>query len=546
MGALHDTGTEGSANKEDVGVLEGLAASRKGTSAVLAGLAAASAILPLLAPFAVAAGGVVAYSRWQYLHRLPFKLPAGSGPDRNQRSPADGRPSPAKGIFLLGHDKDEREIWLTDDDVRQHMLVTGTTGSGKTEGLLGFAANALSWGSGLVYIDGKGDVSIYARVFALAYQSGRLQDLMVLNFMSRSGASRSVTSMRLNPFAQGSAETLTHLVVSLMDDVGGDGAMWKGRASAMLAGVMRALCWLRDNRGQRLDTSVIRDHMNLRHMIALMDGSGIPEVHVSSIRAYLRSLPGYVEERGNKQPQTALDQHGYLEMQFTKILGSMADVYGHIFGDEGVDIDMNDVVLNRRILVVMLPALEKSPDEIANLGKIVLASLRAMMGAALGSSLDGSWEDVVQNKPGRGTSPFMCILDDVGYYTVRDTALMAAQGRTLGFSMVYSSQGIEDLRRIDEGEADKIIANTNTKVFMRTDELQKGLSPGRHFQPSDLCGMGSGEAVVVHGGNQVQARLLYVPPSVPPAEIQLRIVPLVAPIWDIPLPQDVNLQEQPA
>jgi type IV secretory pathway VirB4 component len=37
-----------------------------------------------------------------------------------------------------------KQVWLTNDDCRQHFLVVGTTGAGKTEALLGFAANALT------------------------------------------------------------------------------------------------------------------------------------------------------------------------------------------------------------------------------------------------------------------------------------------------------------------------------------------------------------------------------------------------------------------
>ena len=44
---------------------------------------------------------------------------------------------------------------------------------------------------------------------------------------------------------------------------------------------------------------------------------------------------------------------------------------------------MRDVVLNRRILVVSLPALENSSDSLAGLGKIVVASLRGMMAQML-------------------------------------------------------------------------------------------------------------------------------------------------------------------
>ena len=57
------------------------------------------------------------------------------------------------------------------------------------------------------------------------------------------------------------------------------------------------------------------------------------------------------------------------------------------------------MVLNRRILIVLLPALEKSPDELANLGKII-ASLKSMMAAGLGDSVEGTYKDLsIANPP---------------------------------------------------------------------------------------------------------------------------------------------------
>jgi intracellular multiplication protein IcmO len=47
---------------------------------------------------------------------------------------------------------------------------------------------------------------------------------------------------------------------------------------------------------------------------------------------------------------------------------------------------------------------------------------------------------------------------------------MAAQARSLGFTMVYASQDIPAMKRLNEKEAASIIANTNTKIFMRSEE----------------------------------------------------------------------------
>lgn len=409
----------------------------------------------------------------------PLKLPIQSGLlDKNERHGVTGGPTPAAGIFFLGNElKSGKEVWLTNSDCRQHFLVLGTTGSGKTEALLGFASNAVAWGSGFLFCDGKGDVSLFAKVYALARRFGREDDLLVLNYMTGNqdlgSSGGKLLSNTLNPFATGSSDTLTQMVVGLMDDAGGDGAMWKGRATAMFTGVMRALTWLRDRGIIDLNVGEIRDHLNLKRIIDLADQSKYPDMPQpvrKSIKSYLSSLPGFQEDKGYKQSQTTLDQHGYLEMQFTKILGSLADVYGHIFHTPYGEIDMADVVLNRRILVIMLPALEKSGDEIANLGKIVVATLKGMMGSTLGSQIEGGWDAIVDNRPTNSPSPFIVILDEVGYYMVDGMDLMSAQARSLGFALFFAGQDLNAMKRLNEKVFGSVLGNTSTKLVMKTED----------------------------------------------------------------------------
>src|SRR5690606_30857731 len=82
----------------------------------------------------------------------PIKMPIQSRMlDGNELHPSTKKPQTAQGIFYLGNviartvgSRDEgKQIWLTNSDCRQHFLVVGTTGAGKTEALLGFCANAL-------------------------------------------------------------------------------------------------------------------------------------------------------------------------------------------------------------------------------------------------------------------------------------------------------------------------------------------------------------------------------------------------------------------
>lgn len=379
------------------------------------------------------------------------------------------------GNALTRSAKDGKEIWLTRSMIRRHMLVTGTTGSGKTELLLGLMANTLTWNSGGILIDGKGDISIAARMMGLVDKFDRRNDFYILNFMNGSGPPKSEDALQsntFNPFQSMASDALTNMLVNMLEDVGGDGAMWRGRATAMFTGVTRALVWLRDHKGFHLDAAVFRDHLNLRAIIELADPDNHPDMPAGvrkSIQSYLASLPGYQKEKHFKQSQTTLDQHGYLEMQWTKLFGFLVDTYGHIFCAGSSDVTMDDVISNRRILLVLLPAMEKSNDEIASLGRLITSAIKQMLGATLGSAVDGSWSDVAERRNTRHPSPFVCIFDEVGFYLTDGMDLIAAQSRSLNVGLVFATQDIETLYHRHPRIAQSIVANVGTKIIMRTE-----------------------------------------------------------------------------
>ncbi|MES1986727.1 MAG: TraM recognition domain-containing protein, partial [Pseudomonadota bacterium] len=125
---------------------------------------------------------------------------------------------------------------------------------------------------------------------------------------------------------------------------------------------------------------------------------------------------------------------------------------------------------NRRVLVVLLPALEKSPEELSNLGKVIIASLKAMMAAGLGDDVEGSYKDIIQRKPTNAPTPFLCILDEYGYYAVKGFAVVPAQARSLGFSTVFAGQDLPAFQKASKEEAASIGANTNIKICMKLED----------------------------------------------------------------------------
>jgi len=324
---------------------------------------------------------------------------------------------------------------------------------------------------------------LWAALYSLARRFGRDDDILVLNYMTANSDDGS-TSNSMNPFSNGSASYLANLVVNLMPDAGGDNAMWKERAVALMFALMPALTFKRDKQGLLLDVGIVRDHLELQPIIRLSRDQTMPARIIHGLEGYLNTLPGYVaaafDDEGNERPpspdqpmydlQVARQQHGYLSMQFTRAMQSLADEYGYIFKAQLADVDVLDVVLNRRILVVLIPALEKSGDEAANLGKIVASCFKGMMGATLGNTVEGEWETAIGSKQTRSSSSFMTVFDEVGYYTAAGMAVMAAQARSLGFSLVFASQDLPSMEKRVKQEARSIVGNCNLKIFGRIED----------------------------------------------------------------------------
>ncbi|KAB2837785.1 MAG: hypothetical protein F9K47_19410, partial [Burkholderiales bacterium] len=178
---------------------------------------------------------------------LPISCPVQADvQDANNKNPQSKRPKRGEGIFFLGNyragiipgarfGRDE-ELWITNSDLRQHHVMFGTTGAGKTEALLGFLYNSMTWGSGLLFSDGKGTIEFAYKAYATMREFGREDDYLLLNLMTGNADLTAKTPERisnsLNVLAQGSAPFLNEVIGGLIPESGGDNAMWRDRAMA--------------------------------------------------------------------------------------------------------------------------------------------------------------------------------------------------------------------------------------------------------------------------------------------------------------------------
>jgi intracellular multiplication protein IcmO len=479
-------------------------------------IAVAHLVLALVSPWAsmIAVPSllvhVVIYTSTKAL--LPFRYPAGD----KGKTP---KPSiKSDGIMLMGSLESDneyeefKEVWQSDDDLRKHFLILGSTGSGKSESLKGIFFNALCWSSGFFVADGKADNKLPTDSHNLARSFGRDDDVLLLNFLLAGSTPEAVRKSRrrrtngINPVALADADTTIQMGANLLPKVEGEGKNWQEKALNLWRAVVVAICYKRDNQGMDISVSTLIDYLALPKVEELyLEGyheaqaRGEWSYGFTGIKAYLESgcpaykidklmakhglgdapapAPGRAAATGAKQfeqDSMAFEQHAYRTSQLMPVLNLLDKTYGYIFRDKYPEIDMIDVTLNNRILAMLIPSLEKSAAEAENLGKLAIACLRVMMGKNLGAEVEGTREELLSSKATTANYPYIVSLDELAYYFSDGVAVMFAQARSLGFCMIAAAQ---DLEKLTEGnraaEAGAMLANSVAKFFMRIDDAGK-------------------------------------------------------------------------
>lgn len=484
---------------------------------VLAGILV---LLPALLPLVLFVLLVIGEQYAQAAQYAPMRYPAWvNSTDPGQLHAATDKPTAAAGIMYFGiiDAKDpytrSLQVFLSADDLKRHMLVLGTTGSGKSEFLKAMTFNVLCWASGFFVADAKADNKLPTDLYSQVVMFGRDYDFLVLNYLLGGLSPAQIASMRerlsngVQPATVADADTLVQMTSNMMVKASGDGKSWQERGLNMYRGICRAVVDKRDKGDLTLSLEVLREYLALEKIEELyvegwkaaQENNGIWPGPYLGVKSYLEvGLPGFkidimmrkfgleVEEESmdmmaalqrtagppkakpTTQSNDTFNQHGYRADQVYPALSLVVDTYGHIFKRKHPEIDMQDVVVDNRILVSLIPSLEKGAQEQESLGKLNLALLRVMMARALGMSVEGDSHINVDAKITESPTPFALFLDEFAYQFAEGIALTAAQARSLNFFLCALAQ---DLEKLTEGErmaeAGAMMANQATKFFMK-------------------------------------------------------------------------------
>jgi len=485
----------------------------------------------------------------------------------NSPAPVLARREGEAAVFL-GKDHYGLPVMLPIGELTRHGMLIGTTGSGKTTAIRTIADSIMGLGGGFCFIDGKSDVTdTYEVLYEIIEKCDRVEDLLVLNFLNPS------QSHTFNFMTYGDADFLAEIMTGFLKQAEGDQVYWQERGKILMKAVLTQLVYRRDNPGifgeYVLTPSEVRRHLSFDELLSLesderyplYDGGGQPVK--ARLRALLGDLPGWEEYRNRGQGRMspaageALRQYGFFVQQWGAPLDLLAGTFNRIFDTDAPEIDMVDVVSNSRILIVLLPSLSYSISTLQALGRLTLNTFRIALTTALGTKVEGNYEEIRRDVRRRRPSvPFTLIADEYGSYAVEGFDTILAQGRSLGFGVIISVQELASLFKASETDAKRLIGNTNCKIVMKVEDTDTAkflaeragesffmmpnirndsrmveslgnwdgtyaFQKGSRVDMRDLAGLAVGEGYIFAGDEVRRFRTRYIPPRGNVKELRL-------------------------
>lgn len=403
----------------------------------------------------------------------------------------------------LGEDEFSFPVSFTNDELTRHMLINGTTGSGKTSQIMSMIGRQLERGGGVIYIDGKSENPTWIQFYQMAKKYNRQDEIFLLSFR----ASAEAMSSRWNFLMEGSSSRIADIIINLSigsaAQSAGDNKVFIDRAKNLVKIVCSALTYLRDIKGEVITINDLSAAMSLNALSAMTaptpdevpDNSRlyskywIPNDYIEkgmtvpakdSIREYLRSIganeideetPFDLDDYDSEIKENLVRQHSFAHMQLQEVLNDLGNIYGRIFNSKYSDISLEDIIANNLLLYVLVPSLEKEADSKAQIGKMVLTAIRSACAYMLGARSEGTGKALEKDLFTKRARPvYLIIMDEYGSYVTPGAEDIFAQARSLGISLCVSIQEYGSLEiKGDLREKKRVKSNTNIKVVLKTE-----------------------------------------------------------------------------
>lgn len=409
--------------------------------------------------------------------------------------------------YLVGTDSNLRPIFI--NNLNQHLVVFGASGSGKSVFLFNLLRQTLDKNGGAIFIDGKGDLGMFKEFLSHAIDAGREKDILVLNF------NKNQTSNVFNPFESLSLSDVESIIInSSMSTEGGGNDFFIKQAIGVLGNAFGVLSYLKEVKGEKINLSTLLDALELNaflvnlvpanpenpnepdeELLKLNELEGyrkfwIPRTYDYNNVLVFKNIKSYLEGYGGKvmtsedddeeaQNEQLVTQHGYSQNQFSN-LKSLINAFGNIFNAPKNDIDFVDVIFNNKLVYTLIPGMALSAIESEIIGAFVVDSIKNGISKSLGNDVEAIPDPndplqihLFKDNLRKASPTFLLVLDEMAAFINKarnSLELILAQARSVNVACIVSSQDVAGLSSGANGAnfVDRILANTATKAFLKT------------------------------------------------------------------------------
>jgi len=367
---------------------------------------------------------------------------------------------------VLGYDI-HGQPWYWPDRVRvMQAIVLGMTGTGKTTLLRNIISQDLARMVGtpdephripMVIFDGKGDLEFFQDLLPHVHRAGRLHQLRLLN------PARPDLSVRYNPF-QCSDDEYMPVVAMIFGSFNLRKEFFAKHQLNYLADIVRVLFYtglkfnFYDVLVMAMDERVMKEEVEKARKRIGMDSS-LPTQRRLNFEMSVKNLYTSLRDRERVQKIQGLlnECMTFLDDQLSVLTGPYEQL-----------LSIDDVIEQKLILVVSLN-INKNPEPMRSLGKMILQNLQLV----IGKRYESEEHRLRSNRP-----MLSVVLDEFAPFGYRNFAQILQTARGTNTAFLFSMQALPQLMQVDRGFKEDVSSAPNTTMILRTRDEETA----RYFQ----------------------------------------------------------------
>ena len=357
---------------------------------------------------------------------------------------------------VLGYDI-HGQPWYWPDRVRvMQAIVLGMTGTGKTTLLRNIISQDLARVVGtpnephripMVIFDGKGDLEFFQDLLPHVHRAGRLHQLRLLN------PARPDLSVRYNPF-QCSDDEYMPVVAMIFGSFNLRKEFFAKHQLNYLADIVRMLFYtglkfnFYDVLVMAMDERVMKEQVETARKRIGMDSS-LPTQRRLNFEMSVKNLYTSLRDRERVQKIQGLlnECMTFLDDQLSVLTGPYEQL-----------LSIDEVIEQELILVVSLN-INKNPEPMRSLGKMILQNLQLV----IGKRYESEEHRLRSNRP-----MLSVVLDEFAPFGYRNFAQILQTARGTNTAFLFSMQALPQLMQVDRGFKEDVSSAPNTTMILRT------------------------------------------------------------------------------